>query len=135
MAAVSIFDLPVSLQPLITDTGDCWIWTGFVRPDGYGKARGRQAHRVVYELLVAPIEDGLELDHLCRQIKCVNPAHLEPVTRQENIRRRFELVTHCKSGHKFTPENTYIRGNGHRACRACNNANAARYRAKMRRAV
>jgi hypothetical protein len=74
----------------------CWIWTGVINHNGYGRytyARpdGRslasRAHRIAYELLVGPIPDGLQLDHLCRVKACVNPAHLEPVTQDENMRR------------------------------------------------
>lgn len=72
----------------------CWLWTGTIAPNGYGyfaiKGRSQQAHRVAYELLVGPIPDGLDLDHLCRVRACVNPDHLEPVTRSENNRRGFE---------------------------------------------
>jgi hypothetical protein len=128
-----ISDLPQSLQRRIVVIGDCWTWAGFIRPDGYGKLRGRQAHRVIYELLTGPIADGLELDHLCRQIKCVKPAHLEPVTREENMRRRAALNTHCKAGHGFTPDNTYVDLKGRRYCRACNNARARAYRSRQRK--
>lgn len=72
----------------------CWEWTGARQPDGrydYGMfwdgTRAVRAHRFAYELLVGPIPVGLELDHLCRNPPCVNPAHLEPVTHAENIRR------------------------------------------------
>lgn len=69
----------------------CWVWHGSRTCRGYGKlrdaAKSRSAHRVSYELFVGPIPEGLELDHLCRHPACVNPDHLEPVTRLENQRR------------------------------------------------
>lgn len=76
-----------------TDSADeCWTWTGYTEAkSGYGRlsfggARS-YAHRVAYELAVGPIPEGLDLDHLCRVRNCVNPTHLEPVTRGENVRR------------------------------------------------
>lgn len=74
----------------------CWRWTGGHLPAGYatttfwidGRHQGGPAHRIIYELLVGPIPEGLDLDHVCRNKGCVNPWHMEPVTRQENIRRR-----------------------------------------------
>lgn len=110
----------------------CWEWQGFRNELGYGIAfvgkKRRRAHRVVYELLVGPIPDGLVLDHLYRNTPCVNPAHLEPVTQRENIRRAVWVVrkeraaarTHCNRGHELTPENTYIVAKtGRRKCRKC----------------
>ncbi len=78
------------------DLGPCWIWSGFISSDGYGIAsiptgtRGAdvwRAHRMFYELLIAPVPKGLVIDHLCRVRHCVNPHHLEPVTNAENLRR------------------------------------------------
>lgn len=111
----------------------CWEWRGKRQPNGYGKLwiRGLPgdgqgyAHRVVYELLVGPIPVGLDLDHLCRNRGCVNPAHLEPVTRRTNLVRgqtipaRKVAQTHCVRGHLFDKANTCIRRNGTRLCRAC----------------
>lgn len=69
----------------------CWPWTASGSRDGYGQfsadGRGVRAHRFAYELLVGPIPEGLQLDHLCRNPGCVNPAHLEPVTGWENTMR------------------------------------------------
>jgi hypothetical protein len=79
------------MAKIATQADDCWLWTGCVGDGGYGQVtiaqRRHKAHRAVYELLVGPIPEGLDLDHLCRVRRCVNPDHLEPVTRSENLRR------------------------------------------------
>lgn len=112
-------------------TTDCWLWRGGIRPDGYGNfwldGKTVAAHRVSYKLMVAPIPDNLEIDHLCRNRSCVNPAHLEAVPRSVNITRgdlANRRKTHCKNGHPFNEDNTYLYTNKHgitsRYCRACN---------------
>jgi hypothetical protein len=105
---------------------DCWEWTGARTPAGYGVfwtgQKVNYAHRVLYELLVEPIPEGLHIDHLCRVRHCVRPSHLEPVTIAENNRRTGNAVkTHCLNGHEFTPENTYEppKRPGQRYCRTC----------------
>lgn len=69
----------------------CWIWQRSHRRDGYGQMKWNErmacAHRVLYELTYGPIPAGLELDHLCRVLNCVNPDHLEAVTAAINVRR------------------------------------------------
>ncbi len=69
----------------------CWIWQMSTIHNGYGmkshEARMTMAHRFMYERLVGPVPDGLELDHLCRVRECCNPDHLELVTPAENQRR------------------------------------------------
>ncbi|GEL95374.1 HNH endonuclease signature motif containing protein [Cellulomonas composti] len=105
----------------------CWEWQGGrSEPGGYGRigSAGRLllAHRVAYELCKGPILDGLTVDHLCGNRGCVNPAHLELVSRGENSRRYASALERCKHGHEFTPENTRTyqkNGRDVRACRAC----------------
>ena len=99
-------DLPARLADKIKIDGNgCWIWTGSVHRTGYGQGthkvafdpyykNGRQkggrqtaVHRVVYERLVGPIPDGLQIDHLCEVRSCCNPAHLEAVTQSVNMLR------------------------------------------------
>jgi hypothetical protein len=132
--------------------GGCWIFTGKTT-NGYGQVgigsksdgtkRMALAHRVVYEALVGPIQEGLTLDHVkargCASRACVNPYHLEPVTNRvnqlrgdsptaENARR-----THCLHGHLLAGENLYRppKRQNTRQCRECHRSGGARrYAAK-----
>lgn len=129
--------IPVSLEKrfwrYVEKTDTCWLWTAGRNIGGYGvmgNMPGRrpftcQAHRVSYEIHKGPIPAELTIDHLCRVRHCVNPEHLEAVTFAENVRRGISppaqngRKTHCVHGHEFTAENTYIRPDGDRGCRAC----------------
>jgi hypothetical protein len=108
----------------------CWIYRKKPTRKGYCQMKmpdGTQpmAHRAFYEHHVRPIPAGLTLDHLCEVRNCVNPAHLEPVTRGANVLRGDTLPaanllkTHCPQGHEYDEANTYRFPSGARACRAC----------------
>jgi hypothetical protein len=123
----------------------CWLWTGFLSTAGYGRIDGTKkgvwAHRWAYEQLVGPIPEGYHLDHLCHTTdltcsgggtcthrRCVNPAHLEPVTPQENNARRLRRPRKAPAHGR---RSTYT----HHGCRcdACKAASAAYLREWKRR--
>ena len=128
--------------------GACWLWRSGRTGCGYGalymgQPAGRPvtelAHRLAYALQHRePIPVGLTIDHLCRVRHCVNPAHLEVVTRGENVLRgtgpgaRNARAAVCWRGHPFDAANTYRMANGNRMCKACHrvsNRDFARRRA------
>lgn len=88
----SYVDRDGPVAPFVEHLGNCWLWTGLTDDKGYGHARveGRNigAHVWAWRLLVGPVPNGLELDHLCRVTGCVRVTHLEPVAKAENVRRR-----------------------------------------------
>lgn len=117
---------PLLERYVVETNAGCWEWQRNRDSRGYGRYRGTGAHRWVYQQLVGPIPADLELDHLCRNPPCVNPAHLEPVTHAENVRRGHEALgtgpytTHCPVGHPYDAANTYFKpGTQHRACKIC----------------
>lgn len=123
---------------------DCWEWQGAVNENGYGvtslDGRAVKAHRFAWMLAGRPMPDGMELDHLCRNRRCVNPAHLEPVSGRENTLRGEGITavnaqkTHCIRGHELTGDNLATR-RGWRTCRACEAARMRRTRAALRTAI
>jgi hypothetical protein len=105
----------------------CLVWTGSLYKSGYGKLstghRGQcYAHRYAWSRVQGPIPDGLVLDHLCRNRRCCNVAHLELVTNAENIRRGRNLQSkkdYCKRGHPLHGDNVRVEKTGRRTCRTC----------------
>lgn len=127
----------------------CWLWTASLHRSGYGQLGPgygvtRYAHRWLWLHTVGPIEAELQLDHLCMVRNCVNPDHLEPVTRAVNMARatpsiraagkrlrehNLATVTHCGKGHEYTSENEYFHPTrGYRICRKCHAAQAKKWR-------
>jgi hypothetical protein len=111
----------------------CIEWTGGKNDHGYGRYRlGRahgkvtfQAHRLAYSIVHGPIGNGLEIDHLCRNRKCINPDHLEPVTPYVNMIRgeSFASVnaskTRCPKRHMLIGNNLFVDAKGGRHCQKC----------------
>lgn len=130
-------------QYVVAEYG-CWVWQWCTDKDGYGLlwANGRRyrAHRWYWEQANGPIPDGLVIDHLCRNPSCVNPAHMEVVTHEENTRRgdnpfvQNARKTHCMNGHPFDEQNTYIHG-GTRHCKTCGVVHTRERRERIRQCL
>lgn len=118
----------------VEDSG-CWTWlAASVPPYGYGvfwsggpRGVGRQvyAHRWIYEQRSGPIPDGYQIDHLCRNPRCVNVEHLEAVppkvnnARSESSSAKKGRQDACGRGHPFDAENTIRTKGGRRRCHTC----------------
>jgi HNH endonuclease len=128
----------------ISPTG-CWLWERTRGLAGYGwmywRDKMRPAHRVAYMLFIGKIPEGYEIDHRCRERGCVNPDHLEAVTRSENVRRgmgpaitayRSATRQYCHRGHLLDEANTYRTSRNGRWCRECRREAGRRHNKKRR---
>ncbi len=119
----------------------CWNWLPALNNSGYGCFKLTSSHRASYEIHIGPIPDGLDIDHLCRNRKCVNSDHLEVVTRRENLVRGNTIIarnvrqTHCTKGHPYSGKNLSIHRDGSRRCRVCNAEKSRQWRDKKRHAA
>lgn len=111
-------------EKLVQD-GECWTFNSRRTYGTFRFAPALQglAHRWAWEFWNGPIPAGLQVDHLCFNKGCVNPAHLDVVPPRTNVHRaptHNATKTSCLAGHAFTAANTYVNPDGHRACRTCN---------------
>ncbi|PXH62351.1 HNH endonuclease signature motif containing protein [Klebsiella variicola] len=123
------------------ETG-CWIFTGSRLPSGYGilwnGARPTGAHRISFQLYKGEIPAGKEIDHICNNRSCVNPAHLQAISHKENIHKSSTLMgvnarkSHCKRGHPLNGENLHITPLGARQCKECMRMHARNAKARKR---
>lgn len=125
------------IDPLRQVVGECWTFNSWHNSAGYPyvrwQGRDQPAHRVIHELLTGECLDGLDRDHICRNVACVNPDHGEAVSHAENMRRLSQAQTRCrKAGHDWTdPHNVRTRPSGARYCAECDRINLrARYAAR-----
>lgn len=139
------------------DPDECWPWTGRLDDDGYGEfywaGKFRFAYQISHALARGPRPVGMTIDHTCHtrdgdcpgrsgcpHRRCVNPAHLQPVTSAVNVLRGRgptalnKLKTECVHGHPYSKENTRIRRDGRRACRQCDREHHKRTEEKRREA-
>jgi hypothetical protein len=116
---------------------ECWPWQASIGVHGYGQfskdGKPQNASRVAWELHYGrPFPKGLDACHSCNNRPCCNPAHIYAGTRKDNVADAiragtfrypvgpYKGATHCKRGHEFTPENTYVwPRNGQRFCLTC----------------
>ncbi len=128
----------------------CWLWTGTLDKKGYGRIAlcdgpyrsetrtRRGAHALSYVVFRGPFLGPRVPDHLCRVHACINPWHLEQVTRRENVLRGKGLAaknarkTQCPAGHPYDGENTYVHQKGIRQCRACHRDRMRNRRGRLR---
>jgi len=124
----------------------CWLWIGKINTNRYGKLNVRKketyAHRFSFELFIGIIPNGMVIDHKCCNTYCVNPEHLQVVTRPQNNKATVErgrnykppagirpdlIKQSCKRGHAYIG-NVYITGNGAQVCKICQRFSRKRWK-------
>jgi hypothetical protein len=95
-------DAQANFWAKVDKSGECWLWTGAKEKRGYGyfnhNGTIKRTHRLSYEWANGPIPDGVQVDHICFNKACVNPAHLRPATNKQNNEHRTGAQRNSKSG-------------------------------------
>ena len=122
---------------------DCIVWDRYVNDKGYGRRHHNGkfwlVHRLEWTLANGDIPEGMCVLHKCDNPPCINLDHLFLGTNVDNIadkvakgRQARNYKTHCKNGHEYTPENTFIRKQGWKECRICIRTNQNNNRRKKK---
>lgn len=126
------------VEPLRPVEGRCWLFDSWHNSAGYPyisvEGRDRPAHRVIFSMMTGTDLDGLDFDHVCRNVACVRPDHHDAVSHAENMTRLSHAQKKCRrAGHDWSdPRNVRTRPNGRRYCAECDRINLrARYAARM----
>ena len=82
----------------VEKTQSCWNWKAAIDVGGYGIFGQRKAHRVSYEWANGAVDSGTDIDHICHNRRCVNPAHLRQATRKQNVENHSGAYRNSKSG-------------------------------------
>lgn len=124
----------------VKQTDFCWEWLPKRNSRGYGQfslnGKTDLCHRVSFRHFKGDIINGNQIDHLCRNTSCVNPVHLEQVSKKENLLRGVGISaknskkTHCPQGHEYSKENI-IKTNNRRVCRECNKIRCKKHYNKL----
>ncbi len=124
--------------------GPCWVWQKCTNKMGYGQCcgitpkRSQLAHRVSFAVFNGPLLEGMEIDHICENKRCVNPEHLEQKTLVQHAQvKSLQNKTHCNRGHLLSEVGYYskLRSNGkgvNNTCAACHKLTRARHEEKKK---
>jgi len=117
----------------------CWEWKAYKNPEGYGKVTlyhgedgysSYYTHRLVYQSLVGPIPEGMEIDHICENRSCCNPVHLRVLTHLQNVQRGKWIKRPCPHGPETERYDWRTTGCG--ACKECKKESNREYYLKKK---
>ena len=91
------------------ELGHCWEWQG-QKKEGYGIYSNDSVHRLSYKLHVGDIPFGSIVRHKCDNRSCLNPAHLELGTIQDNIKDKIARGR-SRGGHRRGENSTNVKLN------------------------